>query len=192
MIDANNCYTRHDALNLGRALDEVDTFRFGEPVASEDREGYRMLRSKLGTRISDGEAEFTRGGWRDLLYAGCVDIAQPEVFALGGASEYLKVLALAHSRFVPVVNHVWGSAVAVAANIQLLAAMPPLPGGLFPREPMLEFDTTDNKFRDELLTEPLDILGQVKISAGYVSIPIGSGLGIDPDLDFVRAYEIDV
>ena len=31
--------------------------------------------------------------------------------------------------------------------------MPDLPGGLFPWEPMLEFDTTDNKFRDNLLTE---------------------------------------
>ena len=55
----------------------------------------------------------------------------------------------------------WGSAVSVAANLHLLGAMPPLPGGLFPREPMLEFDTTDNLFRDELLVEPLDIQGQV-------------------------------
>ncbi|MGI9357541.1 MAG: mandelate racemase/muconate lactonizing enzyme family protein, partial [Rhizobiaceae bacterium] len=151
MVDANHCYTAHDALEVGFGLDDLDTYWFEEPVAPEDRDGYRYLRSRLKTRIAGGEAEFTRWGWRDLLDADCLSIAQPEVCALGGISEYLKVVAQCHARFTPVVNHVWGSAVAVATNLQLLAAMAPLPGGLLPVEPMLEFDTTDNKFRDDLL-----------------------------------------
>ena len=69
--------------------------------------------------------------------------------------------------------------------------MPPLPGGMHPWEPMLEFDTTDNKFRDELLTEPLDIQGQVKSNAGRVTIPTGPGIGVEPDLDFINYYSID-
>ena len=72
-----------------------------------------------------------------------------------------------------------------------LAAMPPLPGGLFPREPMLEFDTTDNRFRDDLLVEPLDIQQQVKATGGYVSIPTGPGLGVEPDREFIDRYRID-
>ncbi len=51
--------------------------------------------------------------------------------------------------------------------------MPPLPGGLFPWEPMLEFDTTDNKFRDKLLADPLNIQTQVKNNGGRVQIPTG-------------------
>jgi D-galactarolactone cycloisomerase len=78
----------------------------------------------------------------------------------------------------------------VATNLQLLAAMPPLPGGLHPWEPMLEFDTTDNKFRDNLLTEPLDIQGQVKHTGGRVAIPDGPGLGVEPDRDFIKHYSI--
>lgn len=191
MADANHCYTCDDASYVGQALDELDAFWFEEPVAPEDRDGYRMLRSKLKTRISGGEAEFTRWGWRDLLDGQCVDIAQPEVCALGGISEYLKVLAMAHSRFVPVINHVWGSAIAVATNMQLLAAMPPLPGGLHPREPMLEFDTTDNRFRDEMLIEPLDIQGQVRSNNGKARIPDGPGIGVEPDRDFIARYTID-
>ena len=190
MVDANHCYTVDDAGFVGRALDELDVFWFEEPVAPEDRDGYRMLRRKLKTRISGGEAEFTRWGWRDLIEGQCLDIAQPEVCALGGISEYLKVLAMAQAHFLPVVNHVWGSAIAVATNIQLLASIPPLPGGLFARDPLLEFDTTDNKFRDELLKDPLDIQGQVKRNNGLVDIPDKPGIGVEPDPEFIAHYEI--
>jgi D-galactarolactone cycloisomerase len=120
-----------------------------------------------------------------------LDIAQPEVCALGGISEYLRVLALCHAHFTPVVNHVWGSAVAVAANMHLLAAMPDLPGGLHPWDPMLEFDTTDNKFRDNLLQQPLNIQNQVASNNGYVALPQGPGLGVSPDRDVLNHYNIN-
>ena len=190
MADANHCYTTSDAFKVGSALEALDAYWFEEPVAPEDLDGYRELRARLKINISGGEAEFNRWGWRSLLESRGLDIAQPEVCALGGISEFLRVLALCHAHFTPVVNHVWGSAIAVAANLQLLAAMPPLPGGLHPWEPMLEFDTTHNAFRDELLMEPLDIQQQVKDNRGRVKIPTGSGLGVEPDRDFIRQYEI--
>ena len=190
MVDANHCYTLGDALYIGRGLEELKAFWFEEPVAPEDYNGYKELRKKLDIKIAGGETEFTRWGWRGLFENDCLDIAQPEVCALGGISEYLKVIALAHSFFVPVVNHVWGSDLAVAINLQLLAAMPPLPGGLFPAEPILEFDTTANRFRDNFLTSPLDIKGQVKKNDGYVSIPDSPGIGVEPDRSFIKKYTI--
>ncbi|EFO32090.1 mandelate racemase/muconate lactonizing enzyme family protein [Roseibium sp. TrichSKD4] len=190
MADANHCYTTSDALAVGRALDELDAYWFEEPVAPEDHDGYRELRSSLKTNIAGGEAEFNRWGWRTLLESRGLGIAQPEVCALGGISEYQRVLALCHAHFTPVVNHVWGSAVAVATNLHLLAAMPALPGGLHPWEPMLEFDTTHNDFRDGLLKQPLDIQGQIKASGGYACAPEGPGLGIEPDRDFIAHHTI--
>ncbi len=190
MIDANHAYTTHDAFYVGRAMAEFDPYWFEEPVAPEDLDGYRELRRGLRVNISGGEAEFNRWGWRTLLESRGLDIAQPEVCALGGISEYLRVLALCHAHFTPVVNHVWGSAVAVATNMHLLAAMPPLPGGLHPWEPMLEFDTTHNSFRDDLLTTPLDIQGQVAANNGTVALPMGPGIGVTPDHDFIRKFNI--
>lgn len=113
-----------------------------------------------------------------------------EVCALGGISEYLKVLALAHAHFTPFVNHVWGSALAIATNLQLLAAMPPIPGGLFPREPTLEFDTTHHLFRDDLLMEPLNIQAQVAENDGFVNIPTGASIGVEPDYDFIKRFTL--
>ncbi len=189
MADANHCYTTHDAFYVGRALGELGAYWFEEPIAPEDLTGYRELRAGLSVNISGGEAEFNRWGWRNLLEGRGLDIAQPEVCALGGISEYLRVLALCHAHFTPVVNHVWGSAIAVATNLQLLAAMPPIPGGLFPREPLLEFDTTENRFRDQLLAEPLDIQGQIARN-GCVTIPTAPGIGVEPDRGFLLKYTI--
>ncbi len=191
MVDANHAYTTSDAFFVGRALEELDAYWFEEPVAPEDIDGYRELRTSLKVNISGGEAVFNRWAWRNLLENRGIDIAQPEVCALGGVSEYLRVLSLCHAHFTPVVNHVWGSAIAVATNLHLLAAMPAIPGGLHPWEPMLEFDTTDNKFRDDLLTEPLEIQNQVKANNGRVTIPTGPGLGVEPDRDFIDHYRIE-
>lgn len=190
MVDANHCYTTSDAFYVGRALEELDAYWFEEPVAPEDLEGYAELRAGLTVNISGGEAEFNRWGWRKLLESRGLDIAQPEVCALGGISEYLRVMALAHAHFTPVVNHVWGSAIAVTTNLHLLAAQPPMPGGLHPWEPMLEFDTTENKFRDMLLEEPLNIQQQVKENSGRVKIPNGPGLGVKPDQAFIDKYAV--
>ena len=190
MVDANHCYTTPDAFFVGHALEELDAYWFEEPVAPEDLDGYRELRAGLKINISGGEAEFTRWGWRRLLESRGLDIAQPDVCALGGVSGYLRVLALCHTHFTPVINHVRGSAVAVATNIHLLAAMPDLPGGLTPWEPMLEFDTTNNKFRDELSKEPLRIQQQIKQN-GFVTPPSAVGLGVEPDPDFVAHFTME-
>lgn len=190
MVDANHCYTTSDAFYVGRALQDLDAYWFEEPVAPEDHDGYRELRAGLTINISGGEAEFNRWGWRQILENRGLDIAQPEVCALGGISEYLRVLALCHAHFTPVINHVWGSDLAVAVNLQLLAAMPPLPGGLHPWEPMLEFDTTHNHFRDDLLQKPLHITRQVKTDNGRVRVPDKPGIGVEPNRDFIAQFAI--
>ncbi|MEM8664890.1 MAG: mandelate racemase/muconate lactonizing enzyme family protein, partial [Pseudomonadota bacterium] len=190
MVDANHAYHTADAFAVGHALEGLGVYWFEEPVAPEDLDGYAELRARLRVNISGGEAEFTRWGWRPLLERRCLDIAQPEVCALGGISEYMKVLALAHTHFTPVINHVWGSAVSVATNMQLLAAMPPLPGAMHPDEPMLEFDTTHNAFRDELALEPFDIAGEVRSTGGRARVPARPGHGITPNPDVLARYAV--
>jgi D-galactarolactone cycloisomerase len=188
MVDANHAYTAREAIPLGRELEKLGVYWFEEPVTSEDHQGYRDLCEALDMNIAGGEGEFTRWGFRDLIERRCVDVLQPEVCGLGGITEYQKVLALAHAHFVPVVNHVWGSAVAVAVNLHLLTALPDLPGGAHPVQPMLEYDTTPNRFREELLTESLDVMNQVKKSGGFVSRPQGPGFGIEVDRNFVKHF----
>jgi D-galactarolactone cycloisomerase len=55
---------------------------------------------------------------------------------------------------------------------------------------MLEYDTTPNRFREELLTEPLRVGEQVKESGGTVALPGGPGLGVEPDPDFLKHFSV--
>ena len=190
MVDANHAYNKNDALYVGKGLDEMNIYWFEEPVAPEDYDGYKELKEKLKTNIAGGEAEFTKYGWNQLLKNNCIDIAQPEVCGLGGITEYLKVSALAQSNFIPIVNHVWGSALSVAVNLHLLTTLPDMPGGLFPTKSMLEFDTTEkNIFITDLSEEKFSILDQVKNKDGFASPLENIGIGINPNKDFIKKYE---
>ncbi len=190
MVDANHAYNKNDALYVGKGLDEMNIYWFEEPVAPEDYDGYKELKEKLKTNIAGGEAEFTKYGWNQLIKNKCIDIAQPEVCGLGGITEYLKVSALAQSNFIPIVNHVWGSAISVAVNLHLLTTLPDMPGGLFPTKSMLEFDTTEkNIFITDLAEEKFSILDQVKNKNGFASPLENIGIGINPNKDFIKKYE---
>ena len=190
MVDANHAYNKNDALYVGKGLDEMEIFWFEEPVAPEDYDGYKELKEKLKTNIAGGEAEFTKYGWNQLIKNNCIDIAQPEVCGLGGITEYLKVSALAQSNFIPIVNHVWGSALSVAVNLHLLTSLPDMPGGLFPTKSMLEFDTTEkNIFITDLAEEKFSILDQVKDKDGFASPLENIGIGINPKKEFIKEYE---
>lgn len=191
MVDANHAYNINDAFYVGKGLDELNIYWFEEPIAPEDYNGYAELKNKINTNIAAGEAEFTKWGWNKLIQYRCIDIAQPEVCGLGGITEYLKIVANCQANFLPVVNHVWGSAISIAVNLHLLAAMPDTPGGLFPSKPMLEFDTTEeNIFISDLSEEKFDIFDQVKNNNGFVKPLEAPGIGLNPNMDFIKKFEV--
>jgi len=190
MADANHAYAVGEAIRLGQGLRDLEFYWFEEPIMPEDYEGYREVRAALpGLNIAAGEAEFTRYGHRELISRRCVDILQPEVASTGGISEFMKIAALANSFGIPVIPHVWGSDVLIAVDMHLVSVLPDIPGGLFQFEPMLEYDTTPNLFREHLLTEPLNIKQQVATRGGQATVPEGPGIGIQLNEDFIRRYE---
>src|SRR5262249_9333010 len=141
----------------------------------EDLEGYKQVKSAVRIPIAGGEAEFTRWGFRSLLAERLIDIVQPDVCAAGGISECKKIADMANAFGVRVNPHVWGTGVALAASLQLLAALPHNPPGLYPIEPLLEFDRSAHPIRMAVLREPIEQHG------GWVEIPQGPGLGIAVD-----------
>jgi D-galactarolactone cycloisomerase len=190
MVDANHAYTATEAIPLGRKFEELDVFWFEEPVAPEDYEGYHEVKTALDLAIAGGEAEFSRWGFRELIGRRCVDILQPEVAGMGGITEFRKVVALATTWGIPIVPHVFGSAVLIAADMHLVASLPDQPGSLNPVQPMLEYDTTPNPLRTDLLREPLPVLAELRRSGGTIPVPEGPGLGVDLDPAVVRRYRV--
>ena len=175
MVDANHAYDATAAIRYGRRVEELGIGWFEEPVPPEDLAGYREVRRALSIPVAGGEAEFTRFGFRPLLVDRAVDVLQPDICAAGGLSECRKIADMANAFGIRCNPHVWGTGVALAAALQLLAVIPHNPPGLFPEEPMLEFDRSEHPIRQAVLTEPIEH------RAGRVAIPTGPGLGIEID-----------
>jgi len=182
MVDTNHAYGRAEALRLGRALEPYNLRWYEEPVVPEDIAGYVEMRQKLSMPIAGGENEHTLYGFRELLGAGAVDVAQPDLGSCGGISAGRHIIAIAQSHGVQVNPHVWGSAIAQAASLQLLAAVPVAHHSLFAQEPILEFDRSSHPFRLQLITKPIE---QVN---GWVEIPTGAGLGVEVDRSVLEKY----
>ena len=185
MVDTNHAYGRAEALRLGWVLDELDLRWYEEPVAPEDIDGYCELRRRLRTPIAGGENEHTLYGFRDLLGRHAVDIAQPDIGSCGGITGARHIVALAQAHGIEVNPHVWGSAVAQAASLQVLAALPVTHHSLFSREPVLEYDRSSHPFRRDLVAAPMELDG------GVVRIPDAPGLGIEVLRATVERFRIN-
>jgi D-galactarolactone cycloisomerase len=186
MVDANHAYSATDAIRMGRHLEMQGVVLFEEPVVPEDREGYRRVRVALDLAVAGGECEYTRYGFRDLIAGGCVDVAQPDLCVCGGFSEVMNISAIASSYGVKVIPHVWGSGVAFAAGLHLVAALPPMPFTARPvplqNEPVIEYDRNPNPLREDLCR------AKVQMRQGRVVVPTQPGLGIDIDMEVLQRY----
>src|SRR5690349_5302795 len=157
MVDANHAFDAVAAIRLGRMIEEHDIGWFEEPVPPEDLAGYRAVKAALNIPIAGGECEFTRYGFRELLTSRAVDIVQPDTCAAGGLSECKKIADMAEAFGVRYNPHVWGTGIAIAASLQLLAVLPAhTPHSLAPLQPMLEFDRTEHPIRQALLRNPIE------------------------------------
>jgi D-galactarolactone cycloisomerase len=184
MIDTNHAYGVAEAIRLGSELQDMGwRLRwYEEPVVQEDLDGCAEVRRALTTPIAGGENEYTLFGFKALLEKRAIDIAQPDICIAGGFTGCRHIVALAHAHGVQVNPHVWASAVGQAASLQLIAAIPVANHSLYPKDILLEFDTSSHPFRNELTSYPL------RQKDGWVEIPQKPGLGIEVNSSVLEKY----
>jgi D-galactarolactone cycloisomerase len=117
--------------------------------------------------IAAGENEFGCQGFRELLRAGAIDVAQPDACRAGGITEQLRIAQMASDHGVAVAPHTWSDAIALMANAQAVAALP--------HAITVEVDQTGNPFIDAMTVEPL------RIADGLLELPEAPGLGVEVD-----------
>ena len=185
MVDANCAYNASEAIWLGKRVEECDLFWFEEPIPPEDLQGHIEFKQKVNIMLAAGESEFTRYGFRDLISRRAVDIIQPDLCSMGGYSEMMKIIDLAAAWDIRCIPHVWGSAVGLAANLQLQAAIPHFPTSYFPEESLIEYDRSPNPLREELIEERFEMEGT------KIIIPRGPGLGVTLNRKELNRYRVD-
>jgi len=178
MVDMNCGYERHDALRVGRMLEEYDVYWYEEPLSPYDVDGYAWLHRKLDVPIATGENEYTRWGFKRLFEAEAVDFAMPDVMRCGGITETKKICSLAGAFDVIPTPHNFSTGVGLAATLQVLACSP--------ESEWLELDVTGYDLYESLLVSPLDVDAE-----GRVAVPTDPGLGVELTDDVVEQYGIE-
>ena len=176
-IDANNAWSPPEALRFMEAIGPDRIAWLEEPVATDDRRGSAEVARALSTPVAGYETETSLAGFRDLIASGAVDIVQSDVIWTGGITPCRKIAALAEAHHLPVVPHVFSSALSTIANMHFIASLPN--GGL------LEFDQNSNPLRSELFEEPITVDGD-----GMVAMPSGPGLGVRLAQETIDRYRV--
>jgi len=178
MVDAggSDVFWHNDlkwATETARMLKDYDVAWFEEPLRPDDVKGHRALRAQSLVPIATGEVLTRRQAFEPWIRAGAADILQPDVTICGGLSEARRIWQAAYDHGIRVVMHGWNTAVGAAADLQLTASMP---NGSF-----LEY-WHPAPYVSGILKEPFLLNGE-----GLLPIPDRPGLGIELDLDAIRA-----
>ena len=177
MVDGNARYSLDQARGMIHAFEEASVFWLEEPFAPEDIDSFLELQPDRGSvPLAAGENEFGLQGFRELIDSGAVQIVQPDCCRCGGFTEARRIADRALAHGLQVAPHTWSDAVALAANMHLVASTE--------NSLTVEIDQTGNPFVDGLLAKPL------RIHDGMVGMPSGPGLGVEIDEDFVARHAI--
>jgi D-galactarolactone cycloisomerase len=179
LADANQGYTVRPAIETGRQLEAEGFAWLEEPVAPDDVEGYAHVAGALGLAVVGGEALGGIRAFRSFFERNALDVAQPDLAIAGGFTEVTRIASLAAAWEVPIVPHVWGTAVNLFAALQLCAVLPGYRSHTAMPYPWFEYDQSPNPLRE--------LWGAPSVGPdGMVEIPQGPGLGIEID---PRAFE---
>ncbi|MFI3322634.1 MAG: mandelate racemase/muconate lactonizing enzyme family protein [Rikenellaceae bacterium] len=184
-VDSNHAYNVREAIELSQKIEQYDIMWFEEPITPDDYAGFKELRSRVNIPIAAGECEFRCDGFKTLLENRCVDFIQPETGTTGGITEAKRISTIANTYHVEMTPHNWGTGIIISANLHITANLQYSPGRIFDKQPLLEFDRSPNRIREELITKPF------AAKDGYIDVPTGYGLGIEVDEDKLNYFALN-
>jgi L-alanine-DL-glutamate epimerase-like enolase superfamily enzyme len=164
------------AIETARMLANYDIVWFEEALPPDDLEGFIELRRHSPVPIATGEVLTRRQSFRPLLERGAVDIVQPDCTKCGGLTEAWRIGWMAYDHSILLVPHGWNTAVGLAADLHLTAALPVAR--------YVEY-LTPCVYLDELITETFR-----PDEDGYLSVPDKPGLGIELNREALKRLGI--
>jgi D-galactarolactone cycloisomerase len=172
MMDVNCAWTPPVARDMAASLAGDGLFWLEEPVwPPEDAAGLASLR-RYGIPLSAGENTAGLFGFRTLIEAGAIDIAQPSVTKVGGIGEMARVITLAQAHGVEAIPHSPYFGPGFVATLHIVAAL-------------VERKLVEVLWLD-MEANPFD--PWVRARDGKLAVPSGPGLGCDPDPAILARY----
>jgi L-alanine-DL-glutamate epimerase-like enolase superfamily enzyme len=171
-IDAGCRLDLPGAVELARRLEPLGISCFEEPILQNDVRLLADMRSRISIPLSAGQNEGQAYRFRDMLMAGAVDIAQPNVIITGGITQCLKIAGMAAAFNTPISN-----------------------GGGCPYHNMhLQAGVANGTSIEYQLNSAgacrMIFEGLPEITGGWVEMPEAPGFGFSPNADAIAEYAI--
>jgi L-alanine-DL-glutamate epimerase-like enolase superfamily enzyme len=167
MTDANQGFTVDEAIRRAGRFADLDLAWIEEPLPADDLDGHARHTRATATPIGVGESIYSIRHFREYMAKGACSIVQVDVARIGGITPWLKVAHIAESFDLTVSPHFL-----MELHVSLACAVPN--GKYVEYIPQL----------DELTTSSF------QIENGMAVAPMTPGIGVEWDLDAVRAKSL--
>ena len=171
-VDANQAYSRNDGKLLAK-LDEFNLLLIEQPLDEHDILGHAMLAKEVKTPICLDESIISLQSAEDALELKATTVINIKPGRVGGYIESKKIHDLCVKNNIPVwCGGMLETGIGRAANLALAA----LPGFTLPGD-----TSASARYFKQDITEPF------VMDDGYLTVPTGPGIGIEPDLEFLNS-----
>jgi L-alanine-DL-glutamate epimerase-like enolase superfamily enzyme len=155
-------------------LADYDVTWFEEALRPDDLDGFIKLTEHSPVPITSCEVFTRRQSFIPWIEKRAVDYIQPDVTKVGGISEEFRIAQYADDHSILFVPHGWNTAVGLAADLQLVAAVP--------CARWVEY-ITPAPYIEDLLVDAIQLDGD-----GMVAIPDKPGLGFEWNPDGIAKF----
>jgi O-succinylbenzoate synthase len=171
-VDANQAYSRSDGKLLAK-LDEFNLLLIEQPLDEHDILGHALLAKEVKTPICLDESIISLGSAEDALALKATTVINIKPGRVGGYIESKKIHDLCVKNNIPVwCGGMLETGIGRAANLALAA----LPGFTLPGD-----TSASARYFKQDITKPF------VMDDGYLTVPTGPGIGIEPDLEFLNS-----
>jgi L-alanine-DL-glutamate epimerase-like enolase superfamily enzyme len=167
MVDINQRWSVHEAIAIGRRVEELGLAWLEDPTAATDHQGLAKIADALTTPICAGEYLYGIEPHRQSLTHHSVDIVMIDLLRVGGVTPWMKIAGMAEAFNRPVVSHLLPE-----IHVHLVAAAP---NGL-----VVEYMPWTWRLFDD---PPMPEKGEMKV-------PTAAGLGLKFAPDLFEKYGV--
>ena len=173
LIDAHGRFDVPTAVRLSRSVSSLNIHWWEEPVPVESTHALKNVRAQIELPISVGERLHTRREFVAVLEQDLTDFLMPDVTWTGGISELKKISTMAEAYYVPISPHDASGPINVLAGAHVMMSVPNF----------YKLETARHRLDayDVFIETPIDV------REGSLHVPDAPGLGIEINMDFLRA-----
>jgi L-alanine-DL-glutamate epimerase-like enolase superfamily enzyme len=168
LMDPVGVYSRQEAMEVGRVMDELKFVAYEDPIPTTDIDGYVELARALDVPIHAGEFIFSIYDYAEYIRRGAVDVLRFIVDNIGGITGGMKVAALAECFGMECAPHNWGDTLDHAVHFHCELAMP--------NNVFFEMTVPQGAYDRPYMKDRIRIAKD-----GYVYAPTKPGLGYEID-----------